>query len=225
LKKLFSSILVTVVLVCGRFANAETAAQLAAIKPPLPLSIEFINEAADVPGVWDPVIRSEFVEAMNISANDVSRQWRKGSAVTIGSDIKSGMRLYVVDHPLSFAGRPAGGFHYHDAKGSYAIFDLTVAAGVGENVDGSFLFGSHELDEMLADPSARAFLNGYYMEIADPVVCCHYEVTLSDGAVRPLNDFVLRSWFQRSAVAPFDFIDSPFIVRAFEKGPGGTAER
>ena len=162
---------------------------------------------------------------MNIAANEVSKEWRKGTGVTVASDIKGGMRLYVVDHPIFFARRPAGGYHYFDAKGPYAIFDLSMAAGPGKNVDGSFLFGSHEVDEMLADPSARGILNGYYMEIADPAVCCHYDATLSDGAVRPLSDFVLRAWFQPRAAGQFDFINSPFIQRPFQKGPGGTAQR
>ena len=148
----------------------------------IPITINFINQAADVSGIWDGAIRSDFVEAMNVAANDVSTYWRSGRPVIFGSDLKSGTRLIVVDGPLYFGKTQVGGYHGLDAAGPFAIFDLNTAA-QAEGAAGPFLFGSHELDEMLADPGANRFIHRVFAEIADPVVCCHYDLTLSDGNV------------------------------------------
>lgn len=201
----------------GALATGADAGRVSRV-PAIP--IKFINQAADMSGIWDDSIRSEFVEAMNVAANDVSTYWRNGRQVIIGSDLKAGTRLIVVDHPIYFGSTRVGGYHYTDRAGAFAIFDLTIAASQ-EGADGPFLFGSHELEEMLADPSARRFIAGHFAEIADPVVCCHYDVTLSDGNVVPLSDFVLPSWFNRRAGGPFDFVNSSFVTSPFEYGPGG----
>jgi hypothetical protein len=184
------------------------------------ITIQFVNEAADVPGVWDPSIRSDFVEAMNTAANDVSANWRGNAPVVISSDLKSPRRLIVVDHPISFGGASAGGFHYYDATGPYAIFDLSQAI-QQEGAAGPFLFGSHEIAEMLADPYSNRTMNRWLVEIADPVVCCHYDLTLSDGNVVPVSDFVLPAWFKRKNRGPYDFINSLFIQEPFQFGPDG----
>jgi len=186
----------------------------------IPITVNFINQAADISGIWDDTVRSDFVEAMNVAANDVGAYWRNGRKVIVGSDLKNGMRLIVVDHPIYFDKARVGGYHDVDGAGAFAIFDLTMAA-QQEGAAGPFLFGSHELDEMLADPGANRFMHGHFTEIVDPVVCCHYDVTLSDGDVVPVNDFVLRSWFTPHATGPFDFINSPFVQAPFQYGPDG----
>jgi hypothetical protein len=182
-----------------------------------PISIQFVNKAADIPGFWDESVRSDFVEAMNIAAANVSSKWLGGRPVIVSSDIRSNWRLIVVDHPLNFDGTPATGFHDEDGTGPYAIFTL----GSSGSVAGIFLDASHELEEMLVDPSANRFINGWYAEVADPVVCCHYEVTLSDGTVQPLNDFVLPHWFDPREHGPYDFINSQYVTHALEPGPDG----
>jgi hypothetical protein len=185
-----------------------------------PLTISFVNQAADVSGIWDATIRSDFVEAMNIAANDVSGYWKNGRPVIVGSDLRSATRLIVVDHPIYFGHAQVGGYHYVDRTGSFAIFDLTMAA-QEEGAGGPFLFGSHELDEMLADPSARSFKRKHFLEIVDPAVCCHYDLTLSDRNVVAVNDFVLPAWLTPGAAGPFDFINSPLIQAPFQYGPDG----
>jgi len=184
------------------------------------LTIQFVNQAADVPGVWDATVRSEFIEAMNIAANNVSKYWLKGRPIIIGSDLRSRWRLIVVDHPLSYAGMPAEGFHASDGTGPFAIFTLA-----GEGVGAPFMLGSHEVGEMLADPNINRFINGWFAEIADPAVCCHYDVTLSDGSTQPLSDFVLPNWFFPHRAGPYDFIDSSYIQRPLQTGPGGFKQR
>jgi hypothetical protein len=185
-------------------------------RPLPPLAIRFINHA-NVPGLWYETTRSEFIEAMNIAAANVSSRWLHGRKVLVGSDLRSKWRLIVVAHPLSYDGQPAAGFHWHDAMGPYAVLTLRTAASQAQ----LFLDGSHELSEMLVDPSARRFINGWYAEIADAVVCCHYDAELSDGAVEPLNDFVLPHWFVRKAMGPYDFINSPYVQHPLEVGPDG----
>ena len=127
----------------------------------IPLTVNFVNEAADVTGIWDDAIRSDFVEAMNVAANDVSGYWKNGRPIILGSDLRSGTRLIVVDHPIYFDKTQVGGYHDVDGAGPFAIFDLTIAA-QEEGADGPFLFGSHELDEMLADPGANRFKHRHF---------------------------------------------------------------
>jgi hypothetical protein len=186
----------------------------------IPITVNFINQAADVSGIWDDAIRSDFVEAMNVAANDVGKYWRTGRSVLVGSDLKSATRLIVVDHPIYFGKTRVGGYHEVDRTGPFAIFDLTMAV-QQDGANGLFLFASHELDEMLANPGVNRFIHRQFAEIVDPVVCCHYDLTLSDGNVVPVNDFVLPAWFTPRAAGPFDFIDSPFVQAPFQDGPGG----
>jgi hypothetical protein len=61
-----------------------------------PVAIKFINRAADVPGLWDETIRAEFVEAMNVVAANVSKNWLGRRSVVINSDVRSNWRLIVV---------------------------------------------------------------------------------------------------------------------------------
>jgi hypothetical protein len=185
-----------------------------------PLTVNFINEAADVPGIWDDAIRSDFVEAMNMAANDVSSYWRSGRPIIVGSDLRSATRLIVVDHPIYFDRTAVGGYHWVDRTGAYAIIDLTIAA-QEEGAAGPFLFASHELDEMLADPGANRFKHRHFLEVVDPAVCCHYDLTLSDANIVPVNDFVLPAWFTPGATGPFDFINSPLIQAPLQYGPDG----
>ena len=186
----------------------------------IPITVNFINQAADVSGIWDDAIRSDFIEAMNVAANDVSRYWRNGRSVIVGSDLKSATRLIVVARPLYIGKMQVGGYHGADGAGTFAIFDLTTAVR-DEGAAGPFLFGSHELDEMLANPGANRFIHRMFAEIADPAVCCHYDLTLSDAGVVPVSDFVLPAWFTPRAAGPFDFIHSSFIQAPFQYGPGG----
>jgi len=185
---------------------------------PPPINVKFINKAEDVTGFWDDSIRADFVEAMNLVANNVSAAWRNGQPVTIGS--KGGMRLIVVDHPLYIGKSQVGGYHSTGSTGPYAIIDLTVAL-QQEGPGGPYLFGSHEVAEMLVDPSVNRFAHGVFMEVADPVVCCHYDLTLSDASVVPVSDFVLPTWFTPNSIGPYDFVASPYIQAPFQLGPGG----
>jgi hypothetical protein len=210
MRRILAGGIVGVVLIVGCVA-ADAA-------PLRPIAIQFSNRAADVPGFWDDTIRSEFVEAMNRVATDVSSRWLHGLPVVISSDIRGNWRLIVVDGRLSYGGIAVAGYHNRDARGPFAIFTLNAA---GDSVAQIFLDGSHELSEMLVDPSANRFIAGWYAEVADPVVCCHYDLTLSNGAVEPVNDFVLPSWFIAHASGPYDFINSPYVQHPLEVGPDG----
>jgi hypothetical protein len=204
---------------CGA-GSALAAGRATTVRRVPPLTIKFVNEAADIDGIWTPAIRSDFVQAMTVAANDVSASWRARRPVIVGSDLRSATRLIVVDHPIYYGRTQVGGYHAVDRTGPFAIFDITVAA-QDEGAAGPFLFGSHELDEMIADPGANRVSHRYLVEIADPVVCCHYDLTLADGNVVPVNDFVLPSWFTPRAAGPFDFVDSPYVQAPFQFGPDG----
>ena len=65
---------------------------------------------------------------------------------------------------------------------------------------------SHEVLEMLVDPTAAASLNGKSLEVCDPVNSYHY---MLDGVA--VSDFVLPNWFSgRRGVA--DFADALGIL-------------
>jgi hypothetical protein len=185
--------------------------------PRRPIAIQFINRAPDTT-LWNATIRSEFVEAMNIVAANVSKQWLHERPVVIGSDLRSNWRLIVVSHRLTYGGESVAGYHLQDANGPYAIFTLAAA---GNSLAQLFLDGSHELAELLVDPSANRFINSWHAEVADPVVCCHYDIQLSDGSVQPVNDFVLPHWFFTAAPGPCDFINSSYVQHPLEVGPDG----
>jgi hypothetical protein len=207
------------ILACGIAAVVLMAGcGVADAGPPRPIAIEFTNRAPDVTDLWNETIRSEFVEAMNMVAADVSSRWLHGRPVVVSSDIRSHWRLIVVDHRLSYNGVAVVGYHTRDSRGPYAIFTLSAA---GDSAAQVFLDGSHELSEMLVDPSANRFIDGWYAEVADAVVCCHYDVTLSDGSVEPLNDFVLPHWFVARARGPYDFANSRYIQHPLQVGPDG----
>ena len=210
-------------LVCGIATIAVLAKSIVAnAAEPRPVAIQFINHAPDVVGLWDETIRSEFIEAMNIVADNVSSRWLHSRPVIVSSDIRSRWRLILVNHRLTFNGQPAAGYHWRDGTGPYAILALNRAS---DSVAQVFLDGSHELAEMLVDPWANRAINGWYAEVADAVVCCHYDVTLSDGGVAPLSDFVLPHWFVIESSGPFDFINSPYIQHPLEVGPDGFKQR
>jgi hypothetical protein len=61
--------------------------------------------------------------------------------------------------------------------------------------------GSHELLEMLVDPSGGRIRNGLPFEICDPVEGAGYYV---DGSI--VSDFVTPAWFTHRSRQPWDYL-------------------
>ncbi len=182
-----------------------------------PLTIELVNQAGDVPGVWDAKIRARAVEALTRNANDVSRYWMGGKPVKVERGRPAGFRLIAVNRRLDYGGIPASGYHDHDQTGPYGIVNIGAAHG---NVVMVYLLLSHELAEAMVNPDDDRTLNGYALEIVDPAVCCSYEIGLSDGSRVRLNTFVLPHWFTGGA-GPYSYPPTKYIDAPLRTGPGG----
>ncbi len=186
-----------------------------------PLTIELVNRAADVPGVWDVKIRARAVEALTRNANEVSRYWLGGRRVTVERGRPARFRLIVVNRPIEYGGIAASGYHDHYAKGPFGIVNIGAAHGSAVMV---YLLLSHELAEALVNPNDDRALNGYELEIVDPAVCCSYEIGLSDGSHVRLNTFVLPHWFT-GGPGPYSYPSTKYIDAPLQTGPGGFKTR
>lgn len=185
------------------------------------LTIELVNQAGDVPGVWDAKIRTRAAEALTHNANDVSRYWMGGREIKVEIGTPAAFRLIAVNRRLDYSGIPASGYHDHDETGPYGIINIGAAHG---NVVMVYLLLSHELAEALVNPDDDRALNGYDLEIVDPAVCCSYEIGLSDGSRVRLNTFVLPHWFT-GGPAPYTWPPTQYISAPLQTGPGGFKSR
>jgi len=201
---------------------AMVRAEEAAPKSPRgPLTIELVNQADDVPGVWDATIRLRATEALTRNANDVSRYWMDRRAVKVETGTPAAFRLIAVNRQLDYEGTPASGYHDRDEKGPYGIVNIGAAHGKIAMV---YLLLSHELAEAMVNPNDDRALNGYTLEIVDPAVCCSYEIGLNDGSRVRLNTFVLPQWFT-GGPGPYTYPPSEYISAPLATGPGGFKTR
>jgi hypothetical protein len=182
-----------------------------------PLTIELVNQAGDLPGLWDAKIRARAAEALIRNANDVSRYWMDGRPVKVEIGTPAPFRLIAVNRPLDYAGTPASGYHDRDGHGPYGIVNLGSAHG---NVVMVYLLLSHELAEAMVNPHLDRALNGYELEVVDPAVCCSYEISLRDGTRVRLNTFVLPHWFT-GGPGPYTYPPTQYIKAPLQTGPGG----
>jgi hypothetical protein len=181
------------------------------------LTIELVNHAGDIPGMWDRKIRARAVEALTRNANDVSRYWLGGRPVTVEIGTPAAFRLIAVNRRIDYEGTPASGYHDHDRKGPYGIVNLGAAH---SSIAMVYLLLSHELAEAIVNPNLDRVLNGYQLEIVDPAVCCSYEIGLSDGSRVRLNTFVLPRWFT-GGPGPYSYPPTDYIRAPLQTGPGG----
>jgi hypothetical protein len=186
-----------------------------------PLIIELVNQAGDIPGVWDAKIRARATEALTCNANDVSHYWLGGRPVQVEIGTPAPFRLIAVNRRLDYEGTPASGYHEHDEHGPYGIVNIGSA---GSNVAMVYLLLSHELAEAMVNPNDDRTLNGYTLEIVDPAVCCSYEIGLSDGSRVRLNTFVLPHWFI-GGPGPYTYPPTKYIDAPLQTGPGGFKTR
>lgn len=107
-----------------------------------------------------------------------------------------------------------GGVILHDPKNNQ---NVTVASVL-----------SHEVCEMFGDRYANFWANGpeitqgstYALELCDPVESDSYDITLTDGSLVSVSNFVYPSWFNPEATAkdaPFDYLkklSKPFSMTA-----------
>ena len=198
-------------------ARTVSADQRQVRNKPALLTIELVNQADDVPGLWDAKIRARAAEALTRNAGDVSRYWLDGRPVKVELGTPAPFRLIAVNRQLAYEGTPASGYHDRDALGPYGIVNIGAAHGSLAMV---YLLLSHELAEALVNPNLDRTLNGYALEIVDPAVCCSYEIELGDRSRLRLNTFVLPHWFTGGA-GPYTYPPNQYIKAPLQTGPGG----
>lgn len=109
-----------------------------------------------------------------------------------------------------------GGVVLHDPKNNQNVSVASVL--------------SHEICEMFGDRFANFWADGpkitqgseYALELGDPVESDSYDITLTDGSLVSVSNFVLPSWFNPQATSmdfPFDYLKK--LTKPFSMTKGG----
>lgn len=128
-----------------------------------------------------------------------------------------------------------GAIAYHDrnSQGAPDCFDAITLSDTIMGPGNSLLVAlSHEVAETIADEGTNLVATGddgkgYAREACDPVEQQSYEITLSDGTVGHVSNFVLRSYFVPGHPGPYDFMTSRGMFGAqappgpLQVAPGG----
>jgi hypothetical protein len=165
-------------------------------------------------------------EALTIQiARDLAPAWSLAAVpVTVGG---RGNKIHFFD---SAHQATDFGWHVVDGQGlpySHVFADASIAAGSDwiTGPDSLSLTASHEVLEMLIDPSANGYsFDGrqrlWAQEVCDPVQARAYGINASGMRV-PVSDFVLPSYFNRNAAAPYDQLG--VLTKPFSVDKGGYA--
>jgi hypothetical protein len=109
-----------------------------------------------------------------------------------------------------------GGVVLHDPKNNQNVSVASVL--------------SHEICEMFGDRYANFWADGpalpegseYALELGDPVEADSYDITLTDGSLVSVSNFVLPSWFNPQGTSkdgPFDYLKK--LTKPFSMTKGG----
>lgn len=166
-------------------------------------------------GKVTPKILGQIATAMTIYANrDVATEYGGEHMVRAGSDgndIQSGEIPFLIVPTLADA---PGAIAYHDvtSQGAPDAFDAITLSetlmGKGNSLSVAI---SHEIAETIADEGCNLLAagqdgKGYAREACDPVEESSYPITLADGAVVYVSDFVTRAYWVPNHPGPFNFM-------------------
>lgn len=184
-----------------------------------PTKIAVVNRAADVAGFWDATTEATDVAALQVQVDQFKVYWHaKGATLRIyrKKAPAGAWQVILTDKPIYHG--TAVGTHWLNGNGvPYALIDVATCA--RENLAVSAVM-SHELLEMLADPSGQATAENspwgaILLEVADPVVAYTYQINGVSVA-----DFVTPLWFGiRQGPQQFDYLN--MLLQKWELGPGG----
>lgn len=201
--------------------------------PPFPgtATLAWINNSyanPSQPTVLPDTDAANIVEALNLQNNDVVAAWGAAKQATHvlvanAAAAPAGAVLAYFLYNADVAG--ALGYHDVDPQGNpyIRVFVETILSNGGTTLTGSLsvsVVAGHEADEEDVDPSCTATAtaaNGdvWALEVGDPVESSSYNVTLADGSVIAVSDFVYPSFFDPQANAPFDqtgVVSAPFTL-------------
>ena len=140
--------------------------------------------------------------ALQLQANEDLRQWWPGPRVKIviapANTVGTHSWELVIAKPLPHV--PGQGY---SIGGAHGLSSTGAVTGTVFPVQGTAwtLSASHELLEMLEDPSGAAARDGYAFEVCDPVENAGYYLR---GVL--VSDFVTPGWFSGRGGAPWDYL-------------------
>jgi len=180
---------------CGGSAPPPTAP---AINHSLPQTVTFVNDAPATT-VWTPAIAALNMAALQIETDTaLAPLWGYTGGVTLVAGATrhtAGFRQIMeatISEECSGACIGADGCHCEDSYGPISF----VRSGTSYAIS---LVESHELAEMLGNPTGAATITGpqgqsVLREDVDPVVCL-YKMVNVQGTNVALADFVTPGWF------------------------------
>ena len=201
--------------------------------PPAPTTatVAWINNSyanPSQPAALPDTDAAHIVEALNIQNKDVVAAWgaaKQASHVLVATAAAApaGAVLAYFLYNSDVAG--ALGYHDVDPNGNpyIRVFVETILSNNGTTLTGSLsvsVCAGHEADEEDVDPSCTSTAtaaNGdvWALEVGDPVESSSYNITVADGSVVAVSDFVYPSFFDPQGTAPFDHtgvVTAPFTI-------------
>jgi hypothetical protein len=177
-------------------------------------------------------VLAHIVEAVSSQLNgEYSDEYGGNVQMRVGknaNDIQPGEWAYGFLPTLPDA---PGASAYHDINGKGVPFALCAVTTCGSlyGSNGVSVDASHEILETAGDQGANLYsddnkgtLHAY--EMCDAVEVQTYGKTCADGTVVQVSNWLLRSWFDPNASAPFDYMSSVNLSGAVAPpGPMQTA--
>lgn len=177
-------------------AFVSAPASAAAGKPRRPIAVAIVNNNAKISARR---IRTA-ARVLQIQANRDLRAWWPGPRVKISVTTPAAVVanpphwLLAIDDPVPHSSTGGG----HSRSPTQVIGVVFPSPGLPWT-----MAASHELLEMLEDPSSMATRNGYLFEVCDPVETAGYDIR---GVT--VSDFVTPAWFsRRRSRGPWDDLD------------------
>ncbi len=163
-----------------------------------------------------PISLSKIAEAVEIQLNrDFSPYWGGDYRVRVAkdaNDVQSVEVPYVIRPTIAAPGAIAD--HYVNPDGSPASEDAITLSDtlLGEGNSAS-VSCSHEFLEVGADGPCNAWRDNQAglevaQEVGDPVEAQSYPITIGDGSVVYVSNFVLPAYFSPNLAGPYDFMST-----------------
>ncbi|HEY2406880.1 MAG TPA: hypothetical protein VGI10_12805 [Polyangiaceae bacterium] len=178
-----------------------------------------------------PAVLAHIAEAVQAQVDqEFAAEWGAQVVLRVGkslNDVEPGEWAYVFLPALPDA---PGASAYHDIKKGipYALCAVTTCATL-YGPDGVSVDASHEILETAGDQGANQFANDnkgllHAVEMCDAVEVQTYGKTCKDGTVVQVSNWLLRSWFNPGAAAPYDYMTSAKLPGAVSpSGPLKTS--
>jgi len=182
-----------------------------------------------------PEARARTVAAVELQLNrDFAPHWGGTYRMRVAggpADVLPGECPYVIRPTIAAANAIAD--HYANPDGSPAAEDaITLSDSLFGPGNSSSAACGHECLEVGADGACNIWRDGgdgyeYAQEVSDPVEAQTYAVTLDDGTVIYVPNFVLPAYFTPGAPGPYDYLSSigpnPLAPTGpFQVAPGGN---